>query len=116
MAPLVVYVAKWTQPDYKEQAKRDNRVQLLTIPYSHYNEAARWALSKAKVPTFPARGTSFGTARACTRACQGAERGRGSPAPIRGPECCPNTPVLTNLQNPSQHAASLPESCENKCR
>mmetsp|Transcript_57847 Transcript_57847/g.137659 ORF Transcript_57847/g.137659 Transcript_57847/m.137659 type:complete len:291 (+) Transcript_57847:97-969(+) len=49
MAPLVVYVAKWTQPDYKEQAKRDNRVQLLTIPYSHYNEAARWALSKAKV-------------------------------------------------------------------
>ena len=60
MAPLAVHVAKWTQPDFKEKAARDNRVQLLTIPYSHYNDASRWALSKAKV--IPNPETLFGSA------------------------------------------------------
>ena len=66
MASLAVHVANWTQPDYKEKASRDNRVQLLTIPYSHYNDASRWALSKAKV--IPNPETLFGTQSACTSA------------------------------------------------
>lgn len=33
----------------RRKARSDDRVQLLTIPYSHYVDAARWALSMAKV-------------------------------------------------------------------
>jgi len=37
-------VARWTQPDYVERARSSGRAQLLTIPYSHYVELARWTL------------------------------------------------------------------------
>jgi hypothetical protein len=46
---LIVTLANWTQRDLRRKARSDDRVQLLTIPYSHYVDAARWALSMAKV-------------------------------------------------------------------
>ena len=37
-------IARWTQPDYVERARSSGRAQLLTIPYSHYVELARWTM------------------------------------------------------------------------
>ena len=37
-------------PDLKEEAATTGRAQLVTIPYSHYVETARWALDTAGVP------------------------------------------------------------------
>jgi hypothetical protein len=37
-------IARWTQPDYVEKARSSGRAQLLTIPYSHYVELARWTM------------------------------------------------------------------------
>lgn len=36
-------VARWTQVDFIEKAKRTETPQLLTIPYSHFVELARWS-------------------------------------------------------------------------
>lgn len=41
-------VAKWTQRDFFSRASVSQKGQLLTIPYSHYNELARWSLIYGK--------------------------------------------------------------------
>jgi glutathione S-transferase len=43
MNSLMMFVAKWTQVDFIEKAKNTGQPQLLTIPYSHYVEMARWS-------------------------------------------------------------------------
>mmetsp|Transcript_49889 Transcript_49889/g.124502 ORF Transcript_49889/g.124502 Transcript_49889/m.124502 type:complete len:320 (-) Transcript_49889:302-1261(-) len=47
--PMIVNVAKWTQPDYVKKAKQSNKLQMISISYSHYCEFARFALLAAKV-------------------------------------------------------------------
>lgn len=47
MAPPVVRLARLTQPDWVRTAQRVGRPQLLTIPYSHFCELAKFALSLA---------------------------------------------------------------------
>ena len=44
MGSIIVTLARWTQPNFVEKAKQSGRLQLLTIPYSHYVEFARWSL------------------------------------------------------------------------
>jgi Glutathione S-transferase, C-terminal domain len=46
----LVSIAQWTQPDFLALAAKHNRIQLLTIPYSHYVELARWTLQYSRVP------------------------------------------------------------------
>ena len=48
MAALVS-IARWTQVDLKALAASTQRAQLLTIPYSHYCELARWSLEVAGI-------------------------------------------------------------------
>lgn len=38
-----MWVLRFFQTNYKERAKRTGVPQLLTIPYSHYNELAKWS-------------------------------------------------------------------------
>ena len=44
MGSFIVTLARWTQPNFVEKAKQSGRLHLLTIPYSHYVEFARWSL------------------------------------------------------------------------
>ena len=44
MGTFIVTLARWTQPNFVEKARQSGRLQLLTIPYSHYVEVARWSL------------------------------------------------------------------------
>jgi glutathione S-transferase len=45
----IVKLARFTQVDLKARASSTQRVQLLTIPYSHYCELARWSLEVADI-------------------------------------------------------------------
>lgn len=42
--PIIVRIARWLAPDFFAAAARTGRPHLLTIPYSHFVELARWAL------------------------------------------------------------------------
>jgi len=48
----LVRIARLTQPDLAVTARKVGRAQLLTIPYSHYCEAAKFALDMSGVVAF----------------------------------------------------------------
>lgn len=41
---MIVTIARWTQKNLRKLAADTNAAQLLTVPYSHYCEFARWTL------------------------------------------------------------------------
>lgn len=45
-----VILAHWTQYDYAARAKKLQKIQLVSISYSHYCELARWALQLQGIP------------------------------------------------------------------
>ena len=47
---LIVRIAQLTQPNLSTKAQAVGRAQLLTIPYSHFNEVAKFSLKVAGVP------------------------------------------------------------------
>ena len=47
---MLVRLAGGTQPNLFELAQRRGRAQLLTIPYSHFCELAKFSLTAGKVP------------------------------------------------------------------
>uniref|UniRef100_A0A7S0VQZ4 GST C-terminal domain-containing protein n=1 Tax=Hemiselmis tepida TaxID=464990 RepID=A0A7S0VQZ4_9CRYP len=47
--PMIVNVAKWTQTDFRKKARSSNKLQMISISYSHYCEFARFALLVDKV-------------------------------------------------------------------
>ena len=44
-------LARLTQPDFVERARRTRVAELLTIPYSHYCEMAVWSMQLSGRPT-----------------------------------------------------------------
>lgn len=46
----IVALAHWTQYDFAERARRTQKLQFITIGYSHYVELARWCLQLTEVP------------------------------------------------------------------
>jgi len=44
MSSWIVFVARLLSPDFRQLSREVNRVQLITISFSHYCELARWAL------------------------------------------------------------------------
>jgi hypothetical protein len=46
---MLLYVARNTQLDFRQKAKASGIPQLITIPYSHYVDFARWSLQSAGI-------------------------------------------------------------------
>jgi len=46
---MIVRIAKFTQPNFREKASKSGTLQLVTIPYSHYVDFARWCLQLSNV-------------------------------------------------------------------
>jgi len=44
----MIALARWTQTDFSKKARETNRAQLITIPFSHYVEFARWTWELSK--------------------------------------------------------------------
>lgn len=43
MNAMLSLIARWTQEDFIAKAQKTGKAQLMTIPYSHYVELARWS-------------------------------------------------------------------------
>ncbi len=48
MAPFIVNLARWTNPNFFSLAKKENAIQVLTISISHYCDFSLWALKLGK--------------------------------------------------------------------
>ena len=46
---MMLFLARLLSPDFRERAKKQNAVQVITISFSHYCELSIWALRLAKV-------------------------------------------------------------------
>jgi hypothetical protein len=46
---MIVRIANFTQPNFRERARRTNTLQLVTIPYSHFVDFARWCLQLSNI-------------------------------------------------------------------